>query len=343
MLYPTEARYRLLMPRTAHIVTLGHAIVDVLAPSPDELVRRFGLQRGTMTLIDDSRAADIYAALGPVTEVSGGSAANTAAVVASFGGSVEFIGKIRDDVLGEVFAHDIRAAGVAFEVPPSREGPGTGRSLIMVSPDGEKTMSTSLGIGAYLLPEDIDVDVITGAKIVYIEGYLYGLRDTDAAVERTIEVAKSAGTQVALSLADPAWVELHRDQFDTILDNVDLLFANELEACEMAGVTAGNVDEALDALSKRCPTVAVTLGAKGSVVARDGDVVTASALPVDRVVDTTGAGDSYAGGFLFAYLAGFEARRCAEFGALAASEIVSHLGARPQQSLLELARRSRLL
>ncbi len=331
------------MPRPAQIVTIGHAIVDVLAPSPDELVQRFGLQRGTMTLIDDSQASEIYAALGPATEVSGGSAANTAAVVASFGGSVEFVGKIRDDALGEVFAHDIRASGVAFEMPAAKEGPGTGRSLIMVSPDGEKTMCTSLGIGAQLMPEDIDVDVVTGAKVVYVEGYLYGLRETDAAVEKTFELAKSADTQVALSLADPAWVELHREHFDRILDDVDLLFANELEACEMAGVMAGNVDEALDVLSKRCPTVAVTLGSKGSVVARGGDVVTVPAVPVNRVVDTTGAGDSYAGGFLFAYLAGFEPRRCAQLGALAASEIVSHLGARPQQSLSELARHSQLI
>lgn len=331
------------MRPTAHTVTIGHAIVDVLAPSPDELVQRFGLQRGTMTLVDDSRAAEIYAALGPATEASGGSAANTAAVVASLGGSVEFIGKIRADALGEVFAHDIRAAGVAFEIPPAKEGPGTGRSLIMVSPDGEKTMCTSLGIGAQLMPEDIDVDVIIKANVVYIEGYLYGLRETDAAVEKTIEVAKSAGTQVALSLADPSWVELHREQFDRILDNVDLLFANELEACEMAGVQSGNVNEAIDALAKRCPTVAVTLGAKGSVVAQGGEVVTAPAVSVHEVVDTTGAGDSYAGGFLFAYLAGFEPRRCAEIGALAASEIVSHIGARPQQPLSDLARLSGLL
>ena len=331
------------MRPTAHTVTIGHAIVDVLAPSPDELVQRFGLQRGTMTLIDDSQAADIYAALGPATEVSGGSAANTAAVVASLGGSVEFIGKIRDDALGEVFAHDIRAAGVAFEIPPAKEGPGTGRSLIMVSPDGEKTMCTSLGIGAQLMPEDIDVDVIIKAKVVYIEGYLYGLRETDAAVEKTIEVAKSAGTQVALSLADPSWVQLHRERFDRILDNVDLLFANELEASEMAGVPTGDVKEAIERLAHRCPTVAVTLGAKGSVVARGGEVVTVPAVPVHKVVDTTGAGDSYAGGFLFAYLAGFEPRRCAEIGALAASEIVSHLGARPQQPLSGLARSSHLL
>lgn len=330
------------MPR-APIVTLGHAIVDVLAPSPDELVQQFGLQKGTMTLIDDSQAEAIYAELGPATEVSGGSAANTAAVIASLGQSVEFIGKIRDDVLGEVFAHDIRAAGVTFEMPPAKEGPGTGRCLIMVTPDAEKTMCTSLGVGAQLMPDDLDVEVINGAEVVYLEGYLYGVRETDAAVEKTIDVAKSAGTKVALSLADPYWVELHREHFDRILDSVDLLFANELEACGMAGVDPAEVDKAIEVLSRRCRTVAVTLGPNGSLVATGGNVVRAPAVPVHRVVDTTGAGDSYAGGFLFGFLAGYEPRRCAEIGALAASEIVSHLGARPQQPLEELARRNHLI
>ena len=329
--------------RSAQIVTIGHAIVDVLAPSPDELVQRFGLQKGTMTLIDDARAAEIYNELGPATEVSGGSAANSAAVLASFGAPVEFIGKVREDVLGEVFAHDIRAAGVTFEMAPAKEGLGTGRSLIMVTPDAEKTMCTSLGVGAKLMPDDLDVDVIAGAEVVYLEGYLYGLRDTDAAVEKTIEVAKASGTKVALSLADPSWVELHREHFDRILDSVDLLFANELEAWEMAGFPQGQVDEAIRVLAKRCPTVAVTLGPNGSIVSSAGKVVSAPAAKVERVVDTTGAGDSYAGGFLFGYLAGFDPRRCAELGALAASEIVSHLGARPQQSLAELARRSGLI
>ncbi|HEX4862858.1 MAG TPA: adenosine kinase [Acidimicrobiales bacterium] len=332
------------MPQVpAPVVTVGHAIVDVLAPSPDDLVNRFGLQKGTMTLIDDAQAATIYAELGPATEVSGGSAANTAAVVASLGAPVQFLGKIRNDVLGDVFAHDIRASGVTFEVPPATEGPGTGRCLIMVTPDAEKTMCTSLGIGAFLMPEDLDFEAISSAKVAYIEGYLYGLRETDAAVEKTIELAKTSGTKVALSLADPVWVELNREHFDRILDSVDLLFANELEACEMAGLDPGSVHDAVAVLSKRCHTVAVTLGASGSMVATGDELVTVPAAPVERVVDTTGAGDSYAGGFLFGFLDGAGPRRCAELGALAASEIVSHLGARPQQPLVDLARRSGLL
>jgi sugar/nucleoside kinase (ribokinase family) len=332
------------MPRTAApVVTIGHAIVDVLAPSPDELVTSLGLQKGTMTLIDDDQAATIYAQLGPGTEASGGSAANTAAVIASLGSPVVFIGKIRDDPLGEVFAHDIRAAGVTFEVPPAKDGPGTGRSLIMVTPDAEKTMCTSLGVGARLVPEDIDDGVVASATVVYIEGYLYGLRETDTAVEKTIEQAKAAGTKVALSLADPSWVDLNRDHFDRILDSVDLLFANQQEACLMAGVDETAVHDAVAILAKRCETVAVTLGANGSLVATAGDVVNVAAGAAERVVDTTGAGDSYAGGFLFGFLAGATPRRCAELGALAASEIISHLGARPQEKLSELAEREGLL
>lgn len=325
------------------VVAIGHAIVDVLAPSPDDLVNRLGLQKGTMTLIDDAQAATIYAELGPATEVSGGSAANTAAVIASLGSPVEFLGKIRDDALGEVFAHDIRASGVTFEVPPAKEGPGTGRSLIMVTPDAEKTMCTSLGIGAYLMPEDLNHDSISSAKVAYIEGYLYGLRPTDATVEKTIELAKASGTKVALSLADPTWVEMNREHFDRILESVDLLFANELEACEMAGLDPASVQDAVAVLTKRCPTVVVTLGANGSLVAEGDEIVTVPAAPVQQVVDTTGAGDSYAGGFLVGFVSGANPRRCAELGALAASEIVSHLGARPQKPLVDLARLSGLL
>ena len=332
------------MPRTpAPVVTVGHAIVDVLAPSPDELVAGFGLEKGTMTLVDAELAARIYAELGPATEVSGGSAANTAAVIASLGSPVEFIGKIRDDQLGEVFTHDMRAAGVTFEVPPAKEGPGTGRSLIMVTPDAEKTMCTSLGAGANLLPEDVDSDAVARAEVAYLEGYLYGLRATDSTVERIIDLAHKSGTRVALSLADPAWVEMQREHFDRILDSVDLLFANELEACLMAGVDAGGVQEALAVLAKRCETVAITLGARGSMVMTNGDAVTVPAVPVDHVIDTTGAGDSYAGGYLFGYVTGETPTRCAELGALAASEIVAHLGARPQQALIELARGNGLL
>jgi fructokinase len=313
------------------VVTVGHAIVDVLAPSEDELVAGFDLQKGTMTLIDDGRAAKIYASLGPATEVSGGSAANTAACLASLGASSAFIGKVRDDTLGQFFSHDIRAAGVEYRIPPSSEGPGTGCCLIMVTPDAEKTMCTNLGIGALLEAREVDAAVIAAARVVYVEGYLYGDRPTNPAVERAISVAREAGTQVALSLSDPYWVELHGAELAGLLDHVDLLFANEQEACGIVG--EADLERALAALAGRCATVAVTRGARGSVVATGGDVIRVPAIAVNRVVDTTGAGDSYAAGFLYGHIRGLGPAQSARLGGLAAAEIVGHLGARPQQSL----------
>jgi sugar/nucleoside kinase (ribokinase family) len=329
------------MDRTSEVVTVGHAIVDVLAPSEDSLVAGFGLDKGTMTLVDYGQAEKIYASLGPATEVSGGSAANTAACLASFGASVVFIGKVRDDTLGHVFTHDIRAAGVRYTLAAGREGPGTGRSLIMVTPDAEKTMCTSLGIGAHLLEADLDEAAIAAARVLYLEGYLYGARPTDAAVERAVAVARDAATVVALSLSDPVWVELHRNQLDGLLDRVDLLFANEQEAGAMAGVE--DATAAAVALGERIPTVAVTRGALGSVVATAGEVVSVPAAEVPRLVDTTGAGDSYAGGFLYGFVRDRAPAQCAGLGALAAAEVVGHLGARPLQSLADLARAAGLL
>jgi sugar/nucleoside kinase (ribokinase family) len=319
------------MDRSPEVVTLGHAIVDVLAPSGDELVAGFGLTKGTMTLIDDAQAEKIYASLGPATEVSGGSAANTAACLASLGASAGFIGKVRDDTLGHFFTHDIQAAGVQYRLAPSPEGPSTGCCLIMVTPDAEKTMCTNLGIGALLSAEEVDAEAIAGARILYVEGYMYGDRPTNPAVERAISVAEAARTEVALSLSDPFWVELHGREIDGLLDRVDLLFANEQEACGIVG--EGDLDRALQALSRRCATVAVTQGARGSVVATGSQVISVPAARVERVVDTTGAGDSYAAGYLSGLLQGLGPDLCARLGGLAAAEIVSHLGARPQQPL----------
>jgi sugar/nucleoside kinase (ribokinase family) len=313
------------------VVTLGHAIVDVLAPSEDELVAGFGLEKGTMTLIDDARAEKIYASLGPATEVSGGSAANTAACLASLGAPAAFIGKVRDDTLGRFFTHDIRAAGVQYRIAPFAEGPSTGCCLIMVTPDAEKTMCTNLGIGALLGPDEVDAAAIAAARVMYMEGYLYGDRPTDATVERAIELARDAGTEIALSLSDPNWVELHGAELESLLDHVDLLFANEQEACGIVG--AADLDAALAVLAKRCSTVAVTRGGQGSVVVTNGHVISVPAAPVEHVVDTTGAGDSYAAGFLYGFIMDLGPQRCARLGGLAAAEIVGHLGARPQQSL----------
>jgi sugar/nucleoside kinase (ribokinase family) len=325
------------MDTQPEVVTLGHPIVDVLAPSTDELVASLGLEKATMTLVDDDQAEKIYASLGPATEASGGSAANTAACLASLGGAVEFVGKVSDDGLGRVFTHDIRASGVRYEVRPASEGPGTGRCLIMVTPDAEKTMCTNLGIGAFLGAGDVDAaaSAISGAKVVYLEGYLCGKPESAGAIDRAMSLAKEAGTLVAFSGSDPAWVALHLEELSALAAQVDILFANEEEARRLA--QADDFDAALRRLSERGQTVAVTLGAQGSIVVRDGEQVEVPAASVDRVVDTTGAGDSFAAGFLFGLVNGQSSERCAQLGALAAAEVVSHLGARPLVRLADLA------
>ncbi|MDQ2728955.1 MAG: adenosine kinase [Actinomycetota bacterium] len=323
------------MERAVDIVTVGHAIVDVLAPSDDELVSGFGLTKGTMTLVDDARAELIYGALGVATTASGGSAANTAVCLASLGTATAFVGKVRDDHLGEVFTNDIRSAGVDYEVPPGNDGPGTGRCLIMVTSDAEKTMCTSLGIGDFLPPEDIDIDTVAAARVVYVEGYLCGLESTDATVERIVAAAHESDTLVSLSLSDPFWVQLHGDVLRALLPRVDVLFANEDEACGLAGTD--DVNEAVTKLAAPCATVVVTLGAKGSIVATADATVSVPAETVSRVIDSTGAGDSFAAGFLHAMVRGADPGTCARLGGLVAAEIVSHLGARPLVSLADLA------
>jgi sugar/nucleoside kinase (ribokinase family) len=324
------------------VVSVGHAIVDVLSPSDDDLVSGFGLQKGTMTLVDDQQAEKIYASLGPATEASGGSAANTAACVASLGAAAEFIGRVRDDGLGRVFAHDIRAVGVRFRVEAATSGPGTGRCLIMVTPDAEKTMCTNLGAGAFLSADDVDVTSIQAAKVLYIEGYLCGKPETEAALEKSVGAAREAGTLVAFSGSDPAWVGLHQKELRAFLDRVDILFANEEEAYGLADTD--DLDEAVGLLSRRCATVAITLGARGCVVADpSGKITKVAAEPVGRLVDTTGAGDSFAGGFLYGVVGDLGPLRSAQLGGLAAAEVVSHLGARPLTSLAGLARAARLI
>jgi sugar/nucleoside kinase (ribokinase family) len=323
------------MDSRSDVVTVGHAIVDVLAPTADESVAALGLAKGTMTLVDDPAAQRIYNSLGPSTPVSGGSAANTAVGLASLGASAAFVGKVRDDELGDVFAGDIRAAGVAFDVPAGRDGPGTGRCMIMVTPDAEKTMCTSLGIGDLLAPGDIDVDLVAGARVVYLEGYLCGLEHTDGTVEATFDAAARAGTAISLSLSDPLWVELHGPDMARLLDRVQILFANEQEACLLA--RTDDVTSALRHLSERCETVVVTRGAAGSVVSAKGEFVEMAAQPVAHVVDTTGAGDLYAAGYLYAWLQGAPPQDAARLGGLASAEVISHIGARPQISLRTLA------
>ena len=323
------------------MVAIGHAIVDVLVSAPDALPAQQGMEKGTMTLIDEDRAESIYAAMGSGTEVSGGSAANTAAGVACFGGGAAFVGKVKADQLGEVFTHDIRAAGVEFTTPAATDGPATGRCLIMVTPDAERTMATHLGAGDHVLREDIDEGQLARAGIVYVEGYLCGLPTTDPTIAKAARTIREAGGRFALSLSDPFWVDLHRDALVALLEHVDILFGNEAEATGLTG--AGNLEAAVVELNRRCPIVAVTRGSAGSVVATGSQPVAVPAYPPHAVVDTTGAGDLYAAGFLYGLTHGQDAETCARLGGLAAAEVIGHLGARPQVSLAKLANEVGLL
>ena len=321
------------------VVAVGHAIVDVLASCEDAEVAGLGLAKGTMALVDDGRAEAIYSAMGPAIEASGGSAANTAASLASLGARVAFVGKVAEDGLGKVFAHDIRSIGVHFDVAPapvpSPDAPGTGRCLVLVTPDAEKTMCTNLGVGAYLQPADVDAALLGGARVVYLEGYLCGKEESAAGVEEAITVARRSGTQVAFSASDPGWVDLYTEELRALLDRVDILFANEPEALGLSG--CDDLDAAVAALAARCPTVAVTLGAAGCVVVHEGSRLTVPAARVDRVVDTTGAGDSFAAGFLYGVVNDLGPEVSARLGGLAAAEVVAHMGARPQADLAALA------
>jgi sugar/nucleoside kinase (ribokinase family) len=323
------------MAPRSQVVTVGHAIVDVLAPVTDELVAGFGLDKGTMTLVEGERSAEIYSALVTPTVIAGGSAANTAVGLASLGVSATFVGKVRDDDLGEGFARGLAHAGVDYPVPMAASGPGTGRCLIMVTPDAERTMCTSLGIGDFLGPDDVDPGAVEAAEVVYLEGYLCGLDHTEPTIARILQAARSGGTTVALSLSDPFWAELHGTELGALIGEVDLLFGNAQEAMIIAGTD--NVDAAVVELATRCATVVVTRGSEGAVVATEGTTTTVAAERVEHLVDTTGAGDLFAAGFLAGWVRHLGPQRSARLGALAAAEVIGHFGARPEISLAKLA------
>jgi sugar/nucleoside kinase (ribokinase family) len=320
---------------TLDVVTVGSAIVDVLAHVDDALVATHGLAKGTMTLVDLERSAAIYESMPPGVEVSGGSAANTAAGVASLGGAAAFIGKVRDDALGDIFAHDLRSTGVVYTTPPGTSGPPTARSLILVTPDAERTMNTYLGVAGELAAADVDETLVASARITYVEGYLVGLPSAEGALTAAAGAAHRAGRRVALTLSDPFWVQLQRDAFTELLPSVDILLGNESEALEMTGET--DVEAALVALTKTCPVVALTRGAAGAVASDGRETVSVAAEPVATVEDTTGAGDLFAAGFLLGLARKRPLADCLRLGALAAAEVISHTGARPQTSLAALA------
>ncbi len=317
------------------VVGIGNAIVDVLSQADEAFLKAQELAKGSMTLIDGARAEALYAAMGPGVEVSGGSAANTMAGLASLGSRGAFVGKVRNDQLGGIFQHDIRAAGVAFDTPAATDGPPTARCLIFVTADAQRTMGTFLGVSVELGPDDLDRAVIQRAKVTYLEGYLWDAPDAKAAFQAAAEMAHEAGRKVALTLSDPFCVERHRDSFiELISGHVDLLFANEVEICSLFQVE--DFDRALQETRGHCEIAALTRSAKGSVVLANGEVHVVDAAPVDKVIDTTGAGDLYAAGFLHGYTRGKRLYDCGRIGALAAAEAISHYGARPETALDDL-------
>ena len=311
------------------VVGIGNAIVDVLAKADDPFIEAQALTKGTMTLIDGGRAEALYAAMGPGVEVSGGSVANSMVGIAALGGHGAFIGKVRNDQLGGIFSHDIRAAGVAFETPPAGSGDPTARCLILVTPDAQRTMSTFLGASVNLTPDDLDPGAIAGAKVTYMEGYLWDAPPAKQAFQEAARIAHEAGRKVALGLSDPFCVERHRKSFlDLVSGHVDLLFANEVEITSL--FQAETFDDALQHVRGHCEIAALTRSEKGSVILAGDEVHVVDAAPVAKVVDTTGAGDLYAAGFLYGYTSGRNLFDCGRIGALAAAEVISHFGARPE-------------
>ncbi len=318
------------------VVGIGNALVDVIAHDDDQFLRAHGLAKGAMTLIDSDRAYTLYASMPAAIEMSGGSAANTMTGVASFGGRVAYVGKVADDQLGEVFGHDLRAVGVAFENAPSLIGVPTGRCLIVVTPDAQRTMNTYLGVSSLLGPDDVDDEVVARGRVVYLEGYLFDRPRAMEAYFKAARVAHAAGGKVSLTLSDSFCVERHREAFFRLVESeVDLLFANEHEL--MALYQVDDFDDALQAVGGHCEVAAVTRGGSGSVVVGDGGVHVIDAHSVAEVVDTTGAGDLYASGFLFGYTHGHSLADCGRLGSLAAAEVISHVGARPLVSLRVIA------
>ena len=324
------------MPVSYDVAAIGNAIVDVIAPASEDFLVSEGLAKGAMGLIDEGRAEALYAAMGAGVEASGGSAANTVAGVASFGGKAGYMGKVAADTLGEVFIHDIRAIGVDFTTPPLAEGAATARCLINVTPDGQRTMSTFLGASVFLTPADVDVEMIKGAHAVYLEGYLFDAPGARAAFVKAAGVARDAGRLIAMTLSDAFVVDRHRAALTAFIDEeIDLVFANEVET--MAMFETDDFDAAAAALAKKVKIAAITRGEHGSVVLSDGRVETVAAMPVAKVVDTTGAGDQYAAGFLFGLARGRPLAECARLGHIAAGEVIGHYGPRPLIALKDIA------
>jgi adenosine kinase len=325
------------------VLGIGNAIVDVIARTEDDFLLKQGMRKGGMALIDEARAQAIYDAMGPAVEMSGGSAANTIVGLASLGARSAFIGKIRDDPLGRAYSHDIRSAGVGFATRPAVAGPSTGRCYVLVTPDGERTMNTYLGAAQDLDPADIDADTVAASAVTYLEGYLWDPKNAKEAFLKAAKVAHAAGRKVALTLSDAFCVDRWRDEFLQLMRSrtVDLIFANEAELHSL--YQTSDFDAAVAALRADIEVAVVTRSEKGCLVTGPDGVEAVPAFPVERVVDTTGAGDLFAAGFLSGLARGADDRTCGRLGALAAAEVIQHLGARPETSLKDLARENGLM
>jgi sugar/nucleoside kinase (ribokinase family) len=314
---------------TLDIVAMGDAIVDVIASCDNEFLTRHRLPKGSMQLLTPAQADELYAAMGVAREMSGGSAANSMAGIAAMGGSSAFIGQVAEDQLGLIFEHDMHALGVRFETPPLEDGPPTGRCLILVTPDGQRTMNTCPGASHELSVDALDRDMIASASILFLEGYLFGPAKPRAAMMEAIEVAHSAGRKVGFTLSESVCIAERKEPFTQMIDSggVDLLFANEDEALQLTGRT--DLQSALGELGAKVPTLVITKGPQGAIGIEAGQMIAIPAAPVEQVIDTTGAGDLFAAGFLAARCKGASLERCLWTGAIAAGEVIKHYGARP--------------
>ena len=330
------------MTEQIDVLTIGNAIVDVIAKVDEAFITREALVKGSMNLIDEERAETLYSHMGPATEISGGSAGNTAAGVASFGGKAAYFGKVREDQLGGIYRHDMRSQGVLFDSVPASDGPATARSFILVTPDGERTMNTYLGACVNLDERDVDADIVKASAVTYMEGYLYDKPAAMSAFRAAAKISQGAGRLTSITLSDSFCVERHREAFlDLIRSSIDIVFANETEI--KALYKTQSFSGAIDAARQDCPLVVVTRSEKGSVIVQGQDTIEVPAHPVNSVIDVTGAGDLYAAGFLFGHTTGKPLAQCARLGSLAAAEVISHVGARPEVNLEAYAKEQGLL
>jgi sugar/nucleoside kinase (ribokinase family) len=321
---------------TYDVLGVGNAIVDIIAQADEAFLAKHNMPKGGMALIDEAQAHALYADMGSAIEASGGSAANTIAGIASFGGKAAFIGKVKQDTFGEIFSHDLKSIGVNFSTPAATDGPATARCLVLVTDDAQRTMGTHLGACVNLTSDDIDADLVAASAITYLEGYLFDPPAAKEAFRKASAIARQAGRKVALTLSDSFCVHRYKDEFKALIaDHIDILFANESEIEALYG--SNDIAAAANDLAGKIDIAAITLSAKGSLIASGRERVSIPAAPIDALVDTTGAGDLYAAGALYGFSRHLPFAECGRLASLAAAEVIQHYGARPQQPLAELA------